>query len=93
MNIRKYENLNQLSINREPARTHYIPFSGLQEALTGDYKKSPYYYLLNGKWDFVFYEKDTDEGKTAGKSGKIDVPCCWQLQGYDFPWYTNCFYR
>ena len=92
MNIRKYENLNQLSINREPARTHYIPFSGLQEALTGDYKKSHYYYLLNGKWDFVFYEKDTDEGKTAGKSGKIDVPCCWQLQGYDFPWYTNCFY-
>ncbi len=91
-NIRMYEDLNQLSVNREAARSHYIPYPSLEAALTGDKSKSPYYMLLNGVWDFTYYDRDLDEGKTPTKKGKIDVPCCWQLQGYDKPWYTNCNY-
>lgn len=92
MGTKMYEDLDRLSINREAPRTHYIPYDTEAAAKAGIPSKSAFYRLLNGVWDFTYYERDMDESNSDGKSGKINVPGCWQMQGYDAPWYTNVNY-
>jgi beta-galactosidase len=75
---RKYEDLNCLQENRLAQRAYYIP------------ENDGAYILLNGEWDFAFYERDYDE--LPAKIGKIDVPSCWQTRGYEAPYYTNIVY-
>ena len=84
-----YEDLTKLQVNCEEPRTHYIPYDTLEKALCGDREKSAYYKCLNGKWDFEFYNSDYEENIKKPKRGKIEVPGCWQMQGYDKPWYTD----
>lgn len=77
--IRPYEDLQHISENRLPQRSYYIP-SG-----------AAVYTLLNGEWDFAFFEN----GDTAGpieKWDRIPVPSCWQLYGYEHPNYANVRY-
>ena len=76
--MRKYENLQFLSENREPQRAYYIPQGG--------------YNLLNGIWDFKYYERDYEEEFAAKEWDKIDVPSCWQARGYGNPNYANVAY-
>ena len=76
--MRKYENLKFLSEGREIQRAYYIPKSG--------------YTLLNGEWDFKFYDCDFEESYTEKEWGKITVPSCWQLEGYENPNYANVAY-
>ena len=76
--MNKFENLNCISENREPQRAYYIPKSG--------------YTLLNGMWDFKFYDCDYEESYIEKEWEKIDVPSCWQLRGYEKPNYTNVVY-
>lgn len=45
--MRKYEDLNFISENREPQRAYYIPQKGCT--------------YLNGTWDFKYYERDFEE--------------------------------
>ena len=77
MRIRKYEDPRRTSENRLPPRSWYIP-RGKSE-----------YLLLNGKWDFAFFDWEADIPSQIECWGKIDVPSCWQLQGYEAPNYTN----
>ena len=90
--MREYENLNQLHTNREPARTHYIPYDSFEKAVRGERSESAYYQLLNGVWDFKFYERDIDEEETIQYTDSIPVPSCWQCYGYEEPYYTNVNY-
>ena len=76
---RFYENLKKTSENREKPRAYYIP-QGVSE-----------YTLLNGIWDFQFFENG-DAANIGSKWYKIDVPSCWQLRGYEEPNYTNINY-
>ncbi len=76
--MKKYENLNCISENREPQRAYYIPENGCTK--------------LNGIWDFKFYECDFEEAYIEKEWEKIDVPSCWQLRGYENPNYTNVAY-
>ena len=78
--MRKYENPNITSENREKPRSYYIP-SGISE-----------YTLLNGKWDFAYFKRDIDVPEKIENWDKIPVPSCWQLHGYDNPNYTNINY-
>lgn len=78
--MRKYENLNITSENREKPRSYYIP-SGISE-----------YTLLNGEWDFAYFKRDIDVPEKIENWDKIPVPSCWQLHGYDNPNYTNINY-
>lgn len=78
--MRKYENPNITSENREKPRSYYIP-SGISE-----------YTLLNGEWDFAYFKRDIDVPENIEKWDKIPVPSCWQLHGYDNPNYTNINY-
>ena len=63
-----------------PPRSYCIP-SGISE-----------YRLLNGEWDFAYFERDTDVPEVIENWDKITVPSCWQLCGYGHPNYTNINY-
>ena len=76
--MRKYEDLNHISDNREKQRSYYIPTDGCT--------------MLNGMWDFKFYNCDFEEKYTDIPWNKIDVPSCWQLKGYEAPNYANVAY-
>lgn len=75
--IRQYEDILKTSENREKARSYYIP-SGISE-----------YTLLNGKWDFAYFDDEPDEPCDIKYRDIIDVPSCWQLKGYGNPNYSN----
>lgn len=86
-------------VNREPAHATLMPYRDVRSALRGEPEKSPRYRSLNGKWHFKwsknpaerpveFYKEDYD----VSKWDKITVPSNWQLEGYDYPIYTNITY-
>lgn len=50
-----------------PPRSYCIP-KGISE-----------YRLLNGEWDFAYFERDTDVPEVIENWDKITVPSCWQL--------------
>jgi len=90
--MRYYEDLTRIKENRMPPRAHYVPYDTLEKALEGDKNKSSYYQLLNGTWDFRYFEREIDSTLEAEKWDSIPVPSCWQLFGYDKPGYTNVNY-
>lgn len=90
--MRNYEDLQKLSENREKQRSYYIPYHSLETALEGKKEKSDFYKLLNGKWQFKYFERDIDAVLENENWDLIDVPSNWQLCGYDIPYYTNVNY-
>ncbi len=78
--MRHYENPQKTSENRLSPISYYIP-QGKSE-----------YHLLNGEWDFAYFERDIDVPEHIENWNKIPVPGCWQLYGYDNPNYTNINY-
>lgn len=78
--MRYYENPLKTSENRLKPRNYYIP-SGISE-----------YMLLNGMWNFSYFDRDIDVPEKIEKWDKIPVPSCWQLEGYENPNYTNINY-
>ncbi|MDE6758351.1 MAG: hypothetical protein K2J89_03615 [Clostridia bacterium] len=83
-----------------PPRAYFIPFNSLEACKKTDYLNERYHSsmvkVLNGDWDFVFYDKirnmpleiNTDEMQFDS----VKVPGCWQYQGYEFPFYINTRY-
>ena len=78
--MRIYENPEKTSENRLPARSYYIP-KGCSE-----------YKLLNGEWDFAYFENEMEIPDTIEKWDEIPVPSVWQLEGYGNPNYSNINY-
>ncbi|MCQ2454966.1 MAG: DUF4981 domain-containing protein [Clostridia bacterium] len=78
--MRVYENPEKTSENRLPEKSYYIP--------TGCAERE----LLNGEWDFAYFEKESDIPETIKKWNKIPVPSVWQLEGYGNPNYSNINY-
>ncbi len=90
--MRFYEDPAFLSENREAPRAQYIPYDSLEKALAGDRAASRYYCLLNGEWDFKFFSRDIDLTDDIAEWDTVPVPSCWQLHGYEKPYYTNVNY-
>lgn len=90
--MRKYENLECLHENTLKPRSYYIPYDTEEKAKTGDKTKSDYYTLLNGEWDFRYYARDIDCPEKITEWDKVTVPSCWQMTGYEKPYYTNASY-
>ncbi len=95
-----FENLNVLHENTMPDRAYYIPSDRRQDDLVEHREASGRFQLLNGEWDFRYYESIYDlkeefyrEAFAAGTGwAKIPVPSVWQTQGYDNHQYTNVRY-
>ncbi len=90
--MRQYESYNFLGENREKARSYYIPYDSIENALSGKKENSPYYELLNGKWDFCYFKNEREFTHNPASWDKIKVPSCWQTEGYDNHQYTNYNY-
>ena len=69
--MRIYENPFKTSENRCASRSYYIP-SGVSE-----------YKLLNGIWNFKYFEREFDVPEKIDNWDTIPVPSCWQTEGYD----------
>lgn len=96
---RHYEDLHVLHENTEPARAYYIPASGRTGSLTEDREASDRFQLLNGMWEFRYFDSiyDVQEEffrEDAGREGfgPVPVPGVWQNYGFDRHQYTNTRY-
>ena len=90
--MRKYEDLSRIHENTLPPRAHYIPYDSLEKALAGKKTDSDYYTLLNGEWEFRYFSRDIDCPEIITQWDKVEVPSCWQMTGYEKPYYTNVNY-
>jgi beta-galactosidase/beta-glucuronidase len=88
-----------IGVNRLPCHAYFLPFDSTTNALTFERGNSPYYALLNGKWDFYYAISPLNVPDNIESAkfddvqwNKIDVPGNWQLYGYDNPQYINLDY-
>ncbi|PYG89185.1 beta-galactosidase [Ruminiclostridium sufflavum DSM 19573] len=80
-------------------RAYFIPYPAVDKALSGDRECSGYFQLLNGYWNFEYFNsiydvtgKFCEPGYDASGLKKIPVPGAWQNYGYDKHQYTNMKY-
>ncbi len=103
MNFPKYEENPQiLHMGTMENRAYYIPFSNPDEALSAGIlgrTKSDRFHLLNGTWDFGYYQNREllPEGFWLPEckefpTDTLPVPSVWQCHGYDRQQYTNIRY-
>ncbi|WP_418666166.1 glycoside hydrolase family 2 TIM barrel-domain containing protein [Allofournierella sp.] len=92
-----WANLEVLQRNRLPARAHFYPFQSIEAARAGRLEESSRVELLNGLWDFVWYDSplhvpaDTPSTPPAFSSS-LQVPLNWQYAGYGKFHYTDMDY-
>ncbi|MGE4585763.1 MAG: glycoside hydrolase family 2 TIM barrel-domain containing protein [Mangrovibacterium sp.] len=86
-------------INKEKPRASFVPFASREQALTDDLWASSFVQSMNGTWKFHlsqnpderpywFFKNDFRSRNWDG----IEVPSNWELQGFDYPIYTNVTY-
>lgn len=94
-----WENQAVFEINREHPRARFIPFPDETAARESEPLNSSQVLLLNGSWKFhlaqnpgerpyYFFMDDYD----TRKWDDIRVPSNWEMEGYDYPIYTNVRY-
>lgn len=86
-------------LNRMEAHAVLMPCNTVKEALRGEVQVPVNRLSLNGSWKFSFAENPAKRIKNFYEReydcsgwGTITVPGNWQLQGYDYPQYTNVKY-
>ncbi len=97
-NFRKFE---IREINKLPGRTYFIPYSskeGLEDqTILSERYNSDMVMLLNGGWNFKYYEKDMlipNELYTERvQFDTVQVPSTWARTGYREPCYLNTRYE
>jgi len=89
-----HENMDALHINTMDRHAYFIPFAKGQNPFENR-ELSENFELLNGEWDFRYYDSIIDledDFLKVRAEKKISVPSNWQLCGYDKPQYTNVAY-
>lgn len=83
-------------VNKVAPRTNVIPYLDEEGIKNLEYRQSPYYQCLNGKWKFHWVEKPADKptgfynvGYDISSWGTIPVPGNWEINGYGIPVYIN----
>lgn len=88
-------------INKLSPRAYFVPYSSKEEldkqnVLTERYN-SDMVKVLNGEWDFKYYEKDmlipNEFYSDRIQFDKVNVPSTWQRTGYREPCYLNTCYE
>ena len=91
-----WENPEVFGINKLEPRASFIPYGTLGELEEAQPERSSLYTSLNGLWKFHivdqpanrpvgFYRQDFDDARW----NVITVPSNWELEGYEYPIYTN----
>ena len=89
-----HEDPHTLHVGTLPDHNYFIPFAPGQDPFSGR-EKSERFTLLNGKWDFAYFDSVLDlpdDFPSLTFKKKLPVPANWQLYGYDKPQYTNVDY-
>lgn len=89
-----HEDPESLHVNTLNRHCYFIPFGKGQDPF-GSREGSDRFELLNGDWDFRYYDSivDLEDDFIGAPFGKtIPVPSNWQLHGYDGLQYTNINY-
>lgn len=90
-----------VAVNKELPRTSFVSHDERDEALqhVTEFEKSPYYVVLNGKWEFYYNDYPskipTDIATNVDHNsnwGEINVPGNWEMQGHGDAYYTNIRY-
>ncbi|WP_342477180.1 glycoside hydrolase family 2 TIM barrel-domain containing protein [Paenibacillus sp. FSL H7-0350] len=96
---RDWENQHVTQKNRYPMHEPYGVYETVEQALSGDRRKSKYVKSLNGMWKFKMFgspDEVTDEFYSpehdVSQWDHIPVPSHWELSGYGKPVYTNMLY-
>lgn len=93
-NLIYHENPDIFHVNTLENHSYYIPF-GINQNPFKNRQDSEAFELLNGEWDFHYYDSiidlEDDFTKIQGQT-KMPVPSNWQLHGFDKPQYTNVCY-
>lgn len=83
-------------IHRLAPRATLFPFSDEESARKVKKEFSPWVQSLNGEWKFSYITTPKNPPKEFNSPvfndnswDEIVVPGCWQMQGYDYPHYTN----
>ena len=96
MQLLKYhENLETLHVGTLPNHAYFIPHSTRESALSLRRTQSDRFLLLNGEWDFTFYQSVLDLPENfleIPAEAKMPVPAVWQFNGYDSHQYTNVLF-
>ncbi|SER51814.1 beta-galactosidase [Gracilibacillus ureilyticus] len=86
-------------LNRMPQHAEAVPYESEKEALSNSKLQAARVMNLNGKWKFNFSSKPEDkntdfyhEDYDVSEWDTISVPAHWQLEGYDYPQYSNVRY-
>lgn len=96
-----HEDLSILHLGTLPPRAYYIPASTNLGPLVIDREKSDRFRLLNGQWQFRYFESvhDIDTQFWLSENAdrffgdtQIPVPAAWQFYGYGHHQYTNVRY-
>ena len=97
-NAPDWENEQVLHINTEPPRATFVPFATVEQALTGGFTNSPFYFSLNGEWKFNWVP-NPDERQTNFETNfddsdwtNIEVPSNWEMKGFGTPIYLGSGY-
>ena len=90
-----WKDIQTVAVNKEAPRTAFMSYDNSGQALTGKYENSPYYKLLNGKWNFYLrrcLQRFTCQHRTARRRHYMERNQCtrnWEVQGYGTAIYTN----
>lgn len=94
-----FEDTKTLHVGTMEDRAYYIPYPHQAGAMSGDRNTSKRFQLLNGEWNFKYFNSIYDiteefylEGCDMEGFNKIPVPSVWQNHGYDRHQYTNIKY-
>ena len=87
-----HESPEQIHVGTCPHRAYFIPFEEEAAALLGNRENSKRFHLLNGQWDFAYFNSLSAMPETVLFEGTIPVPSVWQQQGFDRHQYTNVRY-
>ena len=97
-----YADFNTIHVNTLPPRSYFIPFTTKDGAMGANNKYKRYdsdkVVCLNGIWDFCYFDNPNDFNADTFdtdkmKFDKLDVPSCWQFNGYGNPCYLNARYQ
>ncbi len=95
-----WENPRLTGLNLEAPRAFFFPFPDAASALGSKATESPWVESLNGPWKFHWSPGPEDRPADFWKPEfdvrewkEIPVPSDWQMEGYDYPIYTNSAYE
>jgi len=99
MDPKPWEDPGTSQLNKEKPRASFVPFISKEQAVTDDLWSSPFVQSLNGTWKFHLSQNPDERPFWFFKDDyrikdwdHIEVPSNWELQGFDYPIYSNVPY-